>query len=64
MVHISAHQMNFEECDNLQFFFIQWAVDRTSCLCSNFYIKAQSVDWVIANKEALALRFPSLKGKT
>lgn len=62
MVHISPHQMNLEDCDNLQLSVIQWAVDRT-CLCSNSYIKAQSADWVIAKKEALALRFPSLKGK-
>lgn len=54
MVHISGHQMNFEDCDNLQVFFIQWAVDRTSCLCSNSYRKAQSVNWVIVKKEALA----------
>lgn len=56
MVHISAHQMNFEDCDNLQISVIQGTVDRTYCLCSNSYIKAQSADWVIAKKEALALR--------
>lgn len=63
MMHISVHQMHFEDCGNLQVSVIQWAVDRTSCLCFNSYIKAQSADWVIAEKEALALRFPILKGK-